>query len=976
MKKTYFFLFIFIISLPLLYCQTNVPGGTYSISEIWTVLNQPYIVQGDVTFTSGTTLTIEAGVEVKFVENADLNILGGIIAIGTLSNPILFYSDNSELKWEGLHITCSNSSELTYCDITDSDNGGLIISNSTNIDINYCNIHHNISEEGGGITVKEGSQYIDILSNEISNNSDYNDVGGTGILCINSYDVIIDDNEIHDNVSSVYGGGIHLITCNNSIISNNNIMFNSASTGAGLYVDYGSDNFIQSNDIYKNTADYSGGGVFLKTECNLINNNIYNNIAGSGGGGVYADSWNGDREFRDNKIYNNTTTSSRGGGILMYGMATIDNCEIYSNTAGDAGGGIHCCIMNPVIINCKIYDNTSNGEEYGGGGISVFHSNPTIIKTEISNNHAELGAGIFINDHTCFGGQIDRTIIDRCTITGNEAETEGGGLYVHSVNSSEYSLVDCKNTVIYNNDANTLDGNEILIETYYGQVDESYITYNCIEPNGLYVDGNQNIVIVENNIGENPLFENQTLNNFNLTLPSPCIDAGDPMSQWDPDDTIADIGCYYYDHSGYDIHVLNNGYNWESFAKLDRDETINEEADIVLVLNNSTNFTPFNFTYLAMETNDDTPYPELEGNGEEWDPLFYDVRSSWLCKIMMTPEEERVLKVYGERLLPDFELNSTNDPRFPLAEAEYHWLGYWLQESKNIQYALEDYWDDVERVKAEDWYYDRCTNNRGGDPQPVSLSTVGKVMEYGKGYMIWFREGTGWKNTFHWGSSGTVEEPETKAESENFIYTELPDYEVIDVVDIPENVVEIAVFQEEICVGAVVVTDSCEQILVYSDNISREPVPFNFEIVTNNREMNFPIKTYQVFNKDSGEFENGYVISGQQESSVVMFGKIGEPQNKTPGIDKTRLNSNYPNPFNPETNISFSIPTKQKITLTIYNLKGQKVRELVSGQLASGLHSVVWEGKDDNGKSVSSGLYFYKLRTDQKEISKKMLLLK
>ena len=91
----------------------------------------------------------------------------------------------------------------------------------------------------------------------------------------------------------------------------------------------------------------------------------------------------------------------------------------------------------------------------------------------------------------------------------------------------------------------------------------------------------------------------------------------------------------------------------------------------------------------------------------------------------------------------------------------------------------------------------------------------------------------------------------------------------------------------------------------------------------------------------------------------------------------SKLISNYPNPFNPTTNISFSNVEESKIELSIFNIKGQKVKQLVSDQLASGEHSVVWDGRDENNHPVGSGIYFYKLEVNNKNIAiKKCLLLK
>jgi len=86
--------------------------------------------------------------------------------------------------------------------------------------------------------------------------------------------------------------------------------------------------------------------------------------------------------------------------------------------------------------------------------------------------------------------------------------------------------------------------------------------------------------------------------------------------------------------------------------------------------------------------------------------------------------------------------------------------------------------------------------------------------------------------------------------------------------------------------------------------------------------------------------------------------------------------TNHPNPFNPETTIEFNIPEDSKVSLKIYNMKGQLVKTMLNEEIESGTKSLTWTGDDDTGNSVSSGLYFYKLQTNSKTITKKMLLLK
>ncbi len=97
--------------------------------------------------------------------------------------------------------------------------------------------------------------------------------------------------------------------------------------------------------------------------------------------------------------------------------------------------------------------------------------------------------------------------------------------------------------------------------------------------------------------------------------------------------------------------------------------------------------------------------------------------------------------------------------------------------------------------------------------------------------------------------------------------------------------------------------------------------------------------------------------------------------------DEFLLDQNYPNPFNPSTQIKFSLPINAKVKLTIYNLLGEVVRELVNSEMNSGVHLVQWNSDDITGNKVSSGIYFYKLKANGADGSefnqvRKMILLK
>jgi hypothetical protein len=91
---------------------------------------------------------------------------------------------------------------------------------------------------------------------------------------------------------------------------------------------------------------------------------------------------------------------------------------------------------------------------------------------------------------------------------------------------------------------------------------------------------------------------------------------------------------------------------------------------------------------------------------------------------------------------------------------------------------------------------------------------------------------------------------------------------------------------------------------------------------------------------------------------------------------RTELYTNYPNPFNPTTKIEFGIKQSEFVVIEVFNLKGQKIKTLVKGNFEAGNHSIVWNGEDEVGRIVSSGIYFYRMQTNDYTSIKKMLLMK
>ncbi|MCG2714926.1 MAG: T9SS type A sorting domain-containing protein, partial [Candidatus Marinimicrobia bacterium] len=122
-----------------------------------------------------------------------------------------------------------------------------------------------------------------------------------------------------------------------------------------------------------------------------------------------------------------------------------------------------------------------------------------------------------------------------------------------------------------------------------------------------------------------------------------------------------------------------------------------------------------------------------------------------------------------------------------------------------------------------------------------------------------------------------------------------------------------------------------------------------------------------------------------QDAAVMMTGSATVNENAGKSLKKLeirqipaefKLSRNYPNPFNPNTNISFQLPENSKVTIAVYDILGNRVRTLVNENKTAGYYTVQWNGLNDNGMSLSSGTYFYQIQAGQYNSTKKMLLIK
>ena len=126
----------------------------------------------------------------------------------------------------------------------------------------------------------------------------------------------------------------------------------------------------------------------------------------------------------------------------------------------------------------------------------------------------------------------------------------------------------------------------------------------------------------------------------------------------------------------------------------------------------------------------------------------------------------------------------------------------------------------------------------------------------------------------------------------------------------------------------------------------------------------------------SGKFSIGSAILVDRDARLLNVAIVSRQASESAIPKEFALEQNYPNPFNPSTIITFALPRPSFVKLEVFNLLGQEVAVLANGQLRAGVHHVTWDGFDNSGNSVSSGVYFFRIDAGDFTSTRKMLLIK
>ncbi|MCF7918277.1 MAG: T9SS type A sorting domain-containing protein [Candidatus Cloacimonetes bacterium] len=689
-----------------------------------------------------------------------------------------------------------------------------------------------------------------------------------------------------------------------------------------------------------------GAGIAIKNRNVVIDDCIiqYNESDRHGGGIFFA----GDDDYIltiTNCKINNNSTDDCGGGIYFYGSGSdelvIQDCDIYSNTCEEFGGGVFASgtsinLMTLSFENSDIYGNvsTSNDPDTSkGGGIYAAYLDYSTLSFEnllvYENSSYDHGSGIIISNSD--GVQNDPLTLNKLTVVDNICDDNNPGIYFESCS---HTLV--TNSIIWN-ESGTI------------QVSQNSVEYCCI----------YNDYAGTGNLDDDPEFVNAASDDYSIEDYSPCIDMGDPDSDYDDsDDSRADMGYEYVDQDKFtyvgEVGPTVKLWKWLSYPRLPvADGTNNGDEVSSSLLRHHWNPMPTQCGWYYEE--DDPNYPILLGDYDdpEWD---------WFPPTPPTFNSTKGYKVYrkggsvSNHFSPGLKCLDGQDITISTGE---NWIGYFLEDSQQPSDAFPSaVLDDLNWVQGQSWTWARDGHG--------NWLTDTYTINYGDCIIVSATAG----HTFDW-ETPSRSEPVIRPEPEHYAYLEEIDYQPI-YVDFGENELplEVAVYVDDICRGAEVVDGQVTQICAYI--LECDPgLQVEFEFYYDNRQIGDRIRNYDIETAFGVESNSNLETGRPGDIYFVSFRDLDFEVLEPP----VALHC-YPNPFNPELTISFNIDETQAVKLEIYNSKGQKVKTMVNELFRPADYSLVWNGTDDNNRSVSSGVYFIKLQVGDEVVSDKVILMK
>jgi hypothetical protein len=303
-----------------------------------------------------------------------------------------------------------------------------------------------------------------------------------------------------------------------------------------------------------------------------------------------------------------------------------------------------------------------------------------------------------------------------------------------------------------------------------------------------------------------------------------------------------------------------------------------------------------------------------------------------------------------------------------------------MERSEEPLHALQDILRKVQNIRTERWAISRIPGtNQWEQPIPMPRINFGEAVE------IVYRQSN--ISSFRWNVRPGFPDILDSYEHPIVTYFEffddhsyIPIFVHLDDDMVSEGGGEIGLFINGKCYGAEVIMGEVVQINAYILDVDLTDAVVEFKIHEYGaRSMPQSIIDFHVFDQNSNVVSRGNIDFSRNESFYQVSLRSDGSKREPTTIDMIAPNvliGNHPNPFNPSTTISYNLGQQGNVRLQIFNIRGQLVRTLVNEVQHVGFHSVIWNGDDNFGNPVSSGIYFYRLDTSSGSETRRMLLMK
>jgi len=607
-----------------------------------------------------------------------------------------------------------------------------------------------------------------------------------------------------------------------------------------------------------------------------------------------------------------------GGGIEMGGRRqpnvganstiTMERVRVIGNRSEYAGGGVAIFFVGLATLrDCIIADNDGGG--YSGGIYPI--CNLIMSHVLIANNVAGNSGGAF---HTYPGGGEERRFeLDYVTIVGNRAGEYGafeGGFDAGS------SLT---NSIVWGN----VSTNGGSLEAVAAQINISFCDLEGGE-DGI-VGPRPNFEAI---LDSDPLFVDADNGDFTLTRFSPCVDAGDPNAELDPDGTRSDMGAFYL-HQTFHCIPMHSGWNIISTFNQPRDAAVRSIWSEIVSRGNLT---------LAKDQSGRFYNPAIGAGGfSNMQP--WDVRQGYMVRLVRT-DTLVTLNVPVEVTTP-----------IPLRQG-WNICAYFPEEDLTAAEAFVNLGDDLVMVKDEVGRFCRPS---------IRFSNMGRLTR-GKGYQINVARDV--ELVYNVQQGRMAEALISHDVIPTHFTASMTDRNMSIVVSSADPLQgELAAFTTDgRCVGSVATSGLPPYgLAIWGDDACTDVKDGAIE----DEVLNFRYWDGAVKYPAGVKFTEGdgrYVTDGFAQMTISGF--ASQPI-------KWSLSEPYPNPFNSSTTIKFSLMENSKVRLTVFDLSGREVAALVNGELKAGNHSMTW-----NAEGFAAGLYVVKVEAGAFSASRKVTLIK